>query len=50
MDRSWLLGEISDSRTGAGKNKMRLEHLVVAENKKVPKERQRHVKRTWEPA
>lgn len=39
---------MTDSKTGTGKNKVDLEHFIVTETKKVPKEWQRHVKMTWE--
>lgn len=32
---SRLIGEMSDSKAGAGKDKMSLEHLVVPESKEV---------------
>lgn len=35
---SGVLGETADSRTGIGKNKIDLKHLIVAEHKKMPEE------------
>lgn len=41
-----LLGEVPDSKTGAKKMKVSLEHLVVSESKKVLKKRGTYCRKT----
>lgn len=44
-----FLGEMTDSRTGQEKHKMRPEHLIIPESKEVLKKKRWRVMKTQEP-